>query len=152
MQVSFEHRISSCLPCLRVTPPFWTITPLLDMEAGSCDRHRDGMTKVPMLLSWESAQECGESGQIETVCALTTMMHQINLQKARAILLPLSEGPDGNRVLEQSSWLRNGKRATSSQPLPGMQQPIHGRRAHPAKSSFYLSTYKTVPVSPQDRQ
>ena len=44
--------------------------------------------------------------------ALAAVGHQVNLKKARAVLLPVGKGSDGNGVLKQASWLGSGKGAT----------------------------------------
>jgi len=64
--------------------------------------------------------------------------HQVYLQEARPFVIPVGKGPDGDGRFEQASWF-GGAEGTPQPSLPvGLQHPVNGSHAHPAKLLLYL--------------
>jgi len=75
----------------------------------------------------------GQGGEIEALTALTTVGHQVSLEEARTVLLPVSKGADRDGAFEQTPGLGSGKGMASSQPPIRTQQPVNGGWAYLAK-------------------
>ena len=62
-----------------------------------------------------------QGSQVEAFSTLTTVGYQVNFQEAKAVLLPVSKGSDGNGALKQAPRLGSGKGTTPFKPTPGAQ-------------------------------
>jgi hypothetical protein len=76
--------------------------------------------------------------EVEPFSALPTVSYQVNLQEARALVIPVGEGADGDGPFQQTSWL-GGAEGPPEAPLPvGAQQSVNGGRTHPVELLLYF--------------
>ena len=58
---------------------------------------------------------CSERSQKQTIRTVPTVSHQVYLQEAGTVLFPISEGTNGDRLLEQTPSFRGGKGTPTSE-------------------------------------
>jgi len=107
-------------------------------------------------MMWDMKALKGEepTGTDAEACAylytagLTAVGYQVYFHEARLVLLPVDEGPDGYRPLEQTPWLGGGKSPPTSQLTAGPYQSVYGGWTDAAEMCFRRNINPLLAVIP----